>query len=285
MTVLNAVAVCVKMPVVKQGDGLGSQGSSLPSLLQMTSPVKMLMMLISMLTSPPEEVTVCVIVVNWSTVGEIVPACGGPVIIAGLATEVAVWTPVPRLDELLGDTTCGVAVGFGGFSTKGTVSVVVLKVVGFEELLERVTVAVLWLAGCSTTVTVSAVEFDALLAEVAVAELCLAGLFVRVTVAVLGLTGFSTNVTVSMVEFDALLSEAVAAEAVAEVLEVAWLSTEVIVSTVEFAEIAFEGLFASVTTVVLGLAGVSKNVTVSAVGPGGFCTTVTVLILGFDSSV
>lgn len=246
MTVLNAVAVCVKMPVVKQGDGLGSHGSSLPSFLRMTSPVKMLMMLISILTSPPEEVTVCVIVVNWSTMGEIVPACGGPVIIAGLATEVAVWIPVPRLDELLGDTTIGVAVGVGRFCTKGTVSVVVFEEVGCEELLERVTVAAVALAGCSATVTVS---FEELLAEVAVVELCLAGLFVRVTVAVLGLAGVSTNVTVSTVEFDALLSEVVAAE-----LEAAGLSTKVTVSA-------------------LGL------------GAGGFCTTVTVLVLGFDSSV
>ncbi|KAL6803416.1 hypothetical protein GGI42DRAFT_342719 [Trichoderma sp. SZMC 28013] len=282
MTVLNAVAVDVKMPVVKHGDGLGSHGSSLPCFLQMTSPVKMLMMLISILTSPPEEVTVCVIVVNWSTMGEIVPACGGAVIFAGLATEVAVWMPVLRLDELLGDTTSGVAVGFGGLSTKGTVSVVVLEVFGLEELLERVTVAVLELPGCSTTVTVSAVEFDGLLAKVAVVELCLVGLLVRVTVAVLGLAGFSTNVTVSMVEFPALLSEAVAA-----VLELAGFSTEVTVSVVELAEIAFEGLFASVTVVVLGPAGLSTNVTVSTLGlgAGGFCTTVTVLIPGFDSAV
>lgn len=261
---------------------MGSQGSSLPSFLQMTSPVKMLMMLISILTSPPEEVTVCVIVVNWSTIGEIVPACGGAVIFAGLATEVAVWIPVPRLNEVLGDTTSGVAVGVGRSGTKGTVSVVVFEVVGCEELLERVTVAVVALARFSTTVTVSAVEFDELLAEVAVVELCIAELLVRVTVAVLGLAEFSTNVTVSVVEFDALLSEAVAA-----VLEAAGLSTKVTVSTVEFAEIAFEGLFVSVTVVVLGLDGLSTNVTVSALGlgAGGFCTTVTVLVLGFDSVV
>lgn len=85
MTVLNAVAVSVKMPVVKQGtcpeglkSGLESHGSPLSFFLQMISPVNMLMMLISMLMSPPEE-TVCVTVVKWSTIGETVPTCGGAV--------------------------------------------------------------------------------------------------------------------------------------------------------------------------------------------------------------
>lgn len=117
--------------------GFESHGLPLPFFLQMVSPVKMLMIVISMLTVFP-EVTVCVRVVNWLMFWGIVPTCGGAVMAGcrgeelarGVGTKVTVAFGAAKLMMVETDETevgelfagvSGVELGFGGFSTKGTV--------------------------------------------------------------------------------------------------------------------------------------------------------------------
>lgn len=259
---LKAVAVSVKTPVVKQPIspeewilGFESHGLPLPFFRQMLSPVKMLMIVISMLTVFP-VVTVCVRVVNWLMFGEIVPICGGAVMagwrgeefVRGLGIKVTVAFGAAKLLMVESDETevgelfagvSGVELGFGGFSTKGAV-----RTGEFEGLLVGVAAAALELAIWTLG------EPEKLPA--------------RVTVVLLGLAGFSTKVTVSMLEFDRLL-----AKVIVVVLGPDGFATKGI--TLEP-----DGLLASVTVVVLGFAG-SAKVIVSTVS--GFCTEVTVLTL------
>lgn len=223
----------------------------------MVSPVKMLMIVISMLTVFP-EVTVCVRVVNWFMFGEIVPTCGGAVmagwrgeeLIKGVGIKVTVAFGAAKLlmmeiDETGVGELCagvsGVELGFSGESTKGAV----------------------WTLG----------ELEGLLAGVAAAALELATwtigeperLPARVMIVLLELTGFSTMVTVSMLDFDRLL-----AKVIVVVLGPAGLATKGIT-------LGPDELLASVTVVVLGFAE-SAKVIVSTVS--GSCTKVTVLTLG-----
>lgn len=144
ITVLNAVAVSVKIPVVKKPIspeawtlGFESHGLPLPFFLQMVSPVKMLTIVISMLTVFP-EVTVCVRVVNWLMFWEIVPTCGGVVmagwkgeeLIRGVGRKATVAFGAVKLSMVeieeteVGELFAGVSeveLGFGRFSTEGTV--------------------------------------------------------------------------------------------------------------------------------------------------------------------